>query len=60
MSDLLRQALSGMPDEPHVDEGRLARYLDGTLSAEEHGAVEGHLGRCPRCAEELAAFCAFF
>lgn len=54
MSDQLRQALRDVPDEPHVDDGKLARYLDGSLAAEERARVEEHLGRCPLCSEELA------
>jgi hypothetical protein len=32
----------------------LAEYVAGTLSAEQHQAVETHLAVCPQCREELA------
>ncbi len=54
MSDVLRRALEGVPDEPHVDDAALAAYLDGTLDDAQREAVERHLGRCPVCSEDLA------
>ncbi len=54
MSDVLRTALSDVPDEPHVGDAVLARFLDGTLTGAERDAVAQHLGRCPICSEDLA------
>ena len=39
---------------PHVDDLLPALAL-GTLHEAERAEVEGHLGQCPRCAEELSA-----
>ncbi|MFQ5789115.1 MAG: anti-sigma factor family protein [Acidobacteriota bacterium] len=35
---------------------RLSAYLDGELSPSENAAVDGHLGECATCREELAEF----
>lgn len=55
MSDLLREALEKVPDEPHVDDAALAAYLDGSLDGLERDRIETHLGRCPECCAILAA-----
>ena len=40
-------------DCKHVEE-RLAEYVDGTLPAQEHAAVQEHLQHCPSCARSAA------
>ncbi|MDG2307752.1 MAG: zf-HC2 domain-containing protein [Candidatus Binatia bacterium] len=55
MSDLLRRALGDVPTEDHLGDALLSRYLDGALEGPDRESAERHLGRCPRCTEDLAA-----
>ncbi|MEO6446661.1 MAG: zf-HC2 domain-containing protein [Gemmatimonadaceae bacterium] len=38
----------------HVDEGQLHAWLDGELSSEERGRLEGHIAECAECGALLA------
>ena len=48
-----------MPDGPmgsfHLENGRLAAYLDRRLSADERAQVEAHLADCADCRAEVVA-----
>jgi len=50
--EILKQALAPGPDCLPVEE--LGRYVDGTLSAEQHRTAARHIDRCPTCKAELA------
>lgn len=42
--------------EKHLDKELISSYLDGVLSSEEAGRVEGHLDACPDCRNILNDF----
>ncbi len=39
--------------DPHVPEGDVHAYVDGTLDASRRGEVEDHLEHCASCADEI-------
>jgi anti-sigma factor RsiW len=50
--EILKQALAPGPDCLPLEE--LGRYVDGTLSAQQHNAAARHIERCLTCQAELA------
>ena len=56
LPDRWRGALrDDVPAEDHLEDARLARYLDGSVAPEDRESIESHVGRCAQCAEDLAA-----
>jgi hypothetical protein len=56
MERLLRSALKPAPGAPDLcpDPGLLAAFVEGSLTANEEAALDGHVAACGRCQEALA------